>query len=417
MIALIVKDFKRRLSSPAGSLGMMAIPLVLAVVLGGAFGGDSGGVPHVAFVIEDHDDSWISSFYAGAFGREELADMFEVTVVKEGAREIVENNKASAALILPENFGSDLLNSRTVTLTLIKNPSQQISPVIAATAVDIMNLLLSQLRVVLAEPLDRIRDSLGTESDPSDMEIAAISVMISQEMRAIGRFAFPPAMELKVLEPEKTPEAETSGEPVNIYLFFFPGLIILGVFFVAEAYMSDLLEESRTGTLQRTLIAGISPARILAAKITGCILYCIASILLMRIIGWGFFSVGWGPVSAEALILLTTSLAMTGVMSMVFGMARNDRQGSIISTVVILIMSLLGGSMIPRRIMPGPIRMSGIWTPNYWSLEAWEAILIDHAVLTDVLAAAAVLTGMGLITAIAGWLLLSRKMNRMGAIR
>lgn len=417
MIALIRKDFKRRLNAPMGSLGMMAIPLVLAVILGGAFGGNSTGTPRVTLIIEDHDDSWLSAFYTGAFGRKELQDMFEVTVVSQGAREAIENNDASAALIIPENFGSDLLNKEPVALTLIKNPAQQISPVIAETAIDIMNLLLSQLRVVLAEPLDRIRESMANASDPSDMEIAAISVLISQEMRAIGRFAFPPAMELTVEEPTADNAADAKTATLNIYLFFFPGLIILGVFFVTEAYMSDLLEEAGTGTLQRTLIAGVTPARLLTAKITGCILYVICSILLMRIIGSLLFGVGWGAPAAEILTLVATSFAMTGVMCIVFGMARNDRQGSVISTVIILIMSLLGGSMIPRRVLPGPVRMSGIWTPNYWSLEAWDAILIDHAAVGEILPAIAVLTAMGLVTAAVGWILLKQKLNRAGALR
>jgi len=416
LIALIKKDFLRRLNAPTGSLGMMAIPLVLAVILGGAFGGDSAGVPHVTFIIEDHDDSWLSAFYTGAFSREELSDMFEIIAVRDGAREMIENNEASAALIIPENFGRDVLDNRPVSLTLIKNPSQRISPVIAATAIDIMNLVLSELRVVLADPLDRLIENFSRDTDMSDMEIAAISVLASREIRAIERFAFPPAMELSIVQPNNEKTSESKEQSVNIYLFFFPGLIILGVFFVAEAYMSDLLEESHTGTLQRTMIAGITPARILAAKMTGCVLYCICSILLMRLLGMFLFNVGWGSFAAESLALVTTGFAMTGIMCTVFGLARNERQGSVISTVVILTMSLLGGSMVPRRVLPGTIRMSGIWTPNYWSLEAWEAILIDQKGIPAVLPAVAVLTGMGLLTAAIGWFLLKQKLNRAGAV-
>ncbi|MCD4655432.1 ABC transporter permease [bacterium] len=415
MITLIAKDFKRLLNSPWGNLGMMSIPLVIALTLGAAFGGDNAGIPRVELIIENNDDSWLSSFYAGAFSRDELKEMFDVSVVDGGARALVENNEASAAIIIPEGFGEAVLNGRAITMTLIKNPARRISPKIAATAIEIMNTVLSELRMVLDEPLTQILnlDNEGLSRELDDMEIAAISVMVSKEMRSIGKFVFPPAIELKIIEFEVEEKQEKKQ---SIYLLFFPGLIVLGVFFVADAYMGDLLEEKRLGTLQRTITAGITPLKILVSKVVGCVIYCILSILLMRFIGLAFLGVGIGDPIGELLTLVSSSLALTGVMCVVFGLARTEHQGSIFSTAVVLTMSLLGGSMMPRQMMPTELKISGIFTPNYWCLEAWDALLIHGASYREILLPVTILSAIGLVTILLGSILLTAKVSKVGTL-
>lgn len=412
MIYLIKKDFIRLMKSPWGNLGMMAIPLIIALVLGAAFGGENAGTPRVDLVIENHDDSWVSSIYTGAFNRDEMNELFDAEIVSENARSYVESNQVSAAIIIPENFGSDLLNGKQTEITVVKNPARRISPVIAETAIEIMNSSLSQLRVVFDKPLTQLNNEFSTDADTTDTAIAAISVMISQEMRSVGQYIFPPAIKLELIEKEE--EISEEKEDPNIYLFFFPGLILLGIFFVAEAYMSDLLEEQRLGTLQRTLAAGIQPLQVMTAKVVGCIIYCCLSILLMRLIGYLLFKVPFGNIIGEMLTLFSTALAMTGIMCLVFGVARNERQGSIFSTVIVLTMSLMGGSMFPRHMLPENLKRLGVFTPNYWSLEAWDSLLIYGESISAIINPILILLAIGIVSVTIGTYLLTGKLSGLG---
>jgi len=412
LIRLILKDFRRKANSPWGTMGTLSIPLVIALVLGSAFGTADSIAPTVKLVIQNNDDSWLASTYAGLFTRKEMKGMFDVSLVNEDARILIEDNKASAAVIIPEGFGEAILTGEKTTIQLLKNPAQTISPKIAAKTIEIINTVLSELRMLLDKPLSQILEMRNNEFDSTDMEVSNVSILIAQELRSVGRFVFPPAIELKVTE---LAADENEDEKFNVYLLFFPGLIVMGVFFIANAYMGDLLEERKQGTLQRTITAGISPLKILVSKVTGCVTYCLLSIVLMRTIGFIFFDVGVGDLLGEFFTLLAASLALTGVMSIVFGLARTEQQGNVFSVAVILVMSLIGGSMMPRQLLAAEMKIAGLFTPNYWCIEAWEALLIKGASLKEVLFPIIILFIIGFVTVTIGSILLKTKFNRIGA--
>jgi ABC-2 type transport system permease protein len=49
-------------------------------------------------------------------------------------------------------------------------------------------------------------------------------------------------------------------------------------------------------------------------------------------------------------------------------------QAQVLPTVVILIMSAIGGSMVPRFFMPHWLQQLGWMTPNTWALEAYSGV-------------------------------------------
>ena len=46
-----------------------------------------------------------------------------------------------------------------------------------------------------------------------------------------------------------------------------------------------------------------------------------------------------------------------------------------LSTFVILILAAVGGSMVPRFLMPPWLQSVGWWTPHAWVIQAYQAIL------------------------------------------
>ena len=68
-----------------------------------------------------------------------------------------------------------------------------------------------------------------------------------------------------------------------------------------------------------------------------------------------------------------------------------------LSTFVILILAAVGGSMVPRFLMPPWLQMAGWATPHAWTIEAYQSILWRDAGLSAVYPAWAVLTVTGLL--------------------
>jgi ABC-2 type transport system permease protein len=75
------------------------------------------------------------------------------------------------------------------------------------------------------------------------------------------------------------------------------------------------------------------------------------------------------------------------------------RQAQTVANTVILVISALGGSMVPRFFMPEALRDLGWLTPNTWALEAYSGIFWRQEPLTHLALPIGLLAGIGVL----GW--------------
>ena len=68
-----------------------------------------------------------------------------------------------------------------------------------------------------------------------------------------------------------------------------------------------------------------------------------------------------------------------------------------LSTFAVLLLSAVGGSMVPRFMMPGWLQQLGAFTPNFWSIEAFYGILARGQSVVDLLWVWVVLFGGGFL--------------------
>jgi ABC-2 type transport system permease protein len=66
-----------------------------------------------------------------------------------------------------------------------------------------------------------------------------------------------------------------------------------------------------------------------------------------------------------------------------------------LSTFVILILAAIGGSMVPRFLMPPWLQELGWWTPHAWVIDAYQGLLWRDAGVADLYKAWIVLTLIG----------------------
>jgi ABC-type multidrug transport system permease subunit len=297
----------------------------------------------------------------------------------------------------------------------VKNPAQSILPEIAVQTVDVLALALNSAFRLLGEPLAEIRKMIEQEEGLEESAVLALSSVIYTKMNSMGGYFFP--MPVSVVEEEDAVEETVAAEEeeeggFNIFTFILPGLAFMGILFIGEMAMRDVLAEQTAGTLSRALTTPLSPVHFLAGKMAQAFILCLACQVLMMISGTLVFGVHWGPLHLVALFTAAAALSVTGLTALIFGLARSERQGSAIASLLIMGMSLLGGSMFPLEMLPGFIQAAGRFTLNFWAIKGFRTLAIEDGGLSQIAVPLLLLTGVGLACTAMGAVLLKRRIAR-----
>lgn len=197
-------------------------------------------------------------------------------------------------------------------------------------------------------------------------------------------------------------ESVISGESVNLVAYSAGAVAFMFLLFASVHGAVSLLEEEESGILDRVL-AGPGGIGVL---VDGKFFYVVGQGLVQVIV---IFSVAWlvygvdlpGHLGAWLVISVAASVACAGLAMLLATLCQTRRQAQTVANTVILVLSALGGSMVPRFLMPEVLKDLGWLTPNTWALEAYSGIFWRGEPLTDVLLPVGLLAATG----IGGWLL------------
>lgn len=197
-------------------------------------------------------------------------------------------------------------------------------------------------------------------------------------------------------------ESVIGGESVNLVAYSAGAVAFMFLLFASVHGAVSLLEEEESGILDRVL-AGPGGIGVL---VDGKFLYVVGQGLVQVTV---IFSVAWfvygvdlpGHIGPWLVISLTASVACAGLAMLLATLCQTRRQAQTVANTVILVLSALGGSMVPRFLMPEVLQDLGWLTPNTWALEAYSGIFWRGESLTAVLLPVGLLAATG----IGGWLL------------
>ena len=105
------KDLLVTLSDPAAIVLTLVTPFALTLVVIFAFSGtDDAGFTEIPVAVVDLDESELSQALVDVFESDDLADLIEPTFVDdvETARQGVDNEEFSAAVLIPNDLGNRL---------------------------------------------------------------------------------------------------------------------------------------------------------------------------------------------------------------------------------------------------------------------------------------------------------------------
>ncbi len=414
-LLLVRKDLRRRLRSPLSTILVLVFPLVLASILAMAFGAGETRAPKVRLLIDDQDGELVGSLVAQAFARPEAAQYFEVETAGPDALERLEKGEFSALLRLPKGLTDALLDGRAVELDLVRNPAQSILPEVAEQITQVLADGLSAASYSLRGPLNELLPLLDAGQGPSDQSVASVSVTVNQWISRSGKYVFPPAITLEPVQLEK-PGAKPAGTgggggTASVFLIVLPGLAVFSLFTLGDMVMRDLLGEGTRGTLRRVLAGPVTPGTVVVAKAATAAAVAVAGLLILAAIA-GLVARHGVDFAGFALLSLALIAAVTGLASTIYGLARNERQGSTVGNVLYMVLAFSGGSFLPLDSLPPAMRAISPLSLFYWGTQGYKALLADGGGLRDVLLHTGILAGSGLALLALGGVLLRRRVLR-----
>jgi ABC-2 type transport system permease protein len=192
---------------------------------------------------------------------------------------------------------------------------------------------------------------------------------------------------VNVLKPDEGDTATVS--------FYAAGIGVMFLLFSCAGAGGSLLEEEEAGTLDRLIGSRLGMTGVLAGKWVFLVLLGIAQLTVMFV--WGALMFGlplWDHVPGFLIMTTATACAAAAFGLVLATASRTRAQLSGMSTIIILSMSAVGGSMFPRFMMSESMQQMGLVTFNAWALDGYLKVFWYDAPLLQLWPQVAVLLGL-----------------------
>lgn len=403
------------------------LPVIFFSVFAVIFADRGGHTPRVAVAVVDEDRSelsrrLVSGLQAEAALRVRVAhrptkDSEERPLDRETARDLVRRGDVPIAIVLPKGLGEAGLwfgGQGQPTVQLLADVSDPIAP-------QMVQGLLQKVAMTAAPDL-----VMGSGIETFERYAGALT---PEQRKAIDGWL--PALRERSAAPAAGGGAlETGGmsgliatEVVDVLrdastkkplvAFYAAGIGVMFLLFSCAGAGGALIEEQESGTLERLLSSRLGMSRLLLGKWLHLVVLGFLQLTVMFV--WGAAAFGLdlvGHLAGFALATVFTAAAAAGFGLTLASACRTRAQLGGISTIVILVMSALGGSMFPRFLMPESLQKVGLLTFNGWALDAYLKVFWRDAPLLELWPQLAVLGGMTLAF-LAVTRILARRWERM----
>lgn len=181
-------------------------------------------------------------------------------------------------------------------------------------------------------------------------------------------------------------------------IYYIGATAILFLLFSAMQGATITLDEREDGISERLLISAYDTFLILSGKFVFLTFNAALQALIIVVIAGLFFAISIMEYWREMLLCCTgAGVLAAGIGLLTASLVHSRAQMHNASTFIVLLFSALGGSMIPRFMMPEWLQTIALFTPNHWVIEVFYGSLARQQSLTDLAFAWSVLFGGGLL--------------------
>jgi ABC-2 type transport system permease protein len=382
------------------------VPIVFFSIFAGIFGAQKSKTPKTTVVIADLDRSDSSRRLVEALKHESALDV--VTAPKksttpfdaQSAEATVRAGDAPVALVIPKGFGTTKIQfaggSNGPTFRLLADSADPIADQVVGG--------LLQKNMMMSMP-EMMMDAGVTEVDRwSGGLTAQQKANLDQNMKSYRTFSAKPAATRSADSLIKIEKTDVIGQNKSnvVAALYAAGIGVMFLLFTASNAGGALLEENESGTLDRILTTRLTLTQLLLGKLA--YLWTLGFVQICVMFVWGAIAFRLQLVQhigGFLIMALTTSLATSAFGLLLASICRTRAQLGAMSTLVVLSLSAIGGSMFPRFLMPAGLQKAGLVLFNSWALEGFTNVFWRELPLSSLALPAAVLVGWAIVFFIA----------------
>jgi ABC-2 type transport system permease protein len=335
--SIIRKEFIHVIRDPRTLAIVLAMPALQLVLFGYAI---NTVVDHLPVIVLDEAGDARSRAFVAAFENSGYFDLRDVASSREDVRQAVDSGRAKVGLVIPADFGLQVLRREPAMAQLVVDGSD---PNVAQTAIFAAGM------VAQVQSADRLANALARQG-------LAASGGATIELRPV--VLYNPSM-LSVT-------------------FMIPGLIGLILQFqtlILTAFA--IVREREKGTLEQLVVTPIKPWELMAGKLLPYVATAFLAVAVALGVGRLWFGVA---VQGSLLLLVALStlflLSSLGVGLLISTVSQTQTQAMQLALFVMLPSVLLSGFMFPREGMPWIIQQIGLAIPLTYFLQILRGIIL-----------------------------------------
>lgn len=355
------------------------VPVVFFSIFAGIFGAQRSHTPKTKVVIADQDRTQQSRDLIAALRAESALNVITEPVFSaQSAEAFVREGNAPVALIIPKGFGANGFqfgqSNQGPAFQLLADSSDPIAPQVVSGLLQktIFTAMPASMMTAGVDALDRFGGNLSADQK------ASLQKNI-ESFRTQPRRTGTGGGDIIRIETHDLLGEKKKNPVVALYA---AGIGVMFLLFTASNGGGSLLEENESGTLDRILTTRVSLTTLLVGKLL--YLWALGMMQLIVMFIWGalvFHLELIQHLPGFLIMASATALATSAFGLLLASVAKTRQQLGAISTLAVLSISALGGSMFPRFLMPESIQKMGLILFNSWALDGLTDVFWREAPL------------------------------------
>jgi ABC-2 type transport system permease protein len=394
------------------------VPIAFFSIFAVIFGGQQDSVPRVKVIVVDQDQSRVSQQLVKGLQSDGSMNVFTAPAPTKKqpsppdytaatAEAAVKAGDVSVALIVPPGFGdhpisfvpdSDPARQGPV-IQLLNDASDTIAPQMVTGL--LQKAAMTAMPDAMAEQGMKYTAKYIGGFTPEQRKImdANLALMRKHEDKpasaaspAHNGFASGGIISVQT----RSVVGENKNNPM--ISFYAAAIGVMFLLFTASGSSGALLDEAESGTLDRVLSSRINMTSLLAGKLVFNIMLAFTQLTVMFLWAWQVFKLDFfSHIPGFVVMGLSTAFAVAAFGMLLASLCRTRAQLGALSTLLILTMSAIGGSMFPRFLMPPAMQKAGLWTINAWAIDGFRKVFYYDLPIRDLWPQVSVLLAIGIV--------------------